>query len=220
MRRPPTPARRPAGGRTCCGSVWSARTRFDAPAACRTTSSGSRRYLRARGHQPHILAPGELGSRPPELGGRRRVHLRRQRRLGAVQRLDRPGELRPAECGPGPPLAAAGTSSTWCTSTSRSPPASRCWPCGRPTCRWSRPSTPPPRGPARCSWPAACCAAPIEKIDAGIAVSESARRRGRPAPRSGRRGRSRTASASPTSPPPVGRRDRVEGHGEAATGHG
>ena len=55
-----------------------------------------------------------------------------------------------------------------------SPRASRCSPSGRPSRRWSRLSTPPPRGPARCRSPARAPGR-IEKIDAGIAVSESAR---------------------------------------------
>ena len=131
---------------------------FEAPGGVQNHVLGLADHLLQQGHEPYVLAPGTLDGLAPGTIAERTLHLSRYRRPGALQRLGGPGQLRPAECRPEWPAGCGPAGSTCCTSTNPSRRASRCSPCGRPSCRWSRPSTPRPRGPAPCRSPAECCA--------------------------------------------------------------
>ena len=77
---------------------------FEAPGGVQNHVLGLARHLVEQGHG---LRAGSRRARPPSSGARHRtLHLRRGGRRGPLQRIRGPGELRPAECGPGPPLAA------------------------------------------------------------------------------------------------------------------
>ena len=139
------------------------------PAGCRTTCVTSPRHFLALGHDVSVLAPTEDDA---DVAGVRRP--RRPRGPGALQRVGRPGELRPGVAPRVRRWLREGEFDVMHLHEPATPSVSllACWAAEGP---WWPPSTPANLRSRAMSASASILCPSLEKISARIAVSEDAR---------------------------------------------